>query len=97
MKTIKLVRDNAKERYPNDTFKDVDTDMHRVLLLKKLHEEVEEISRDQTDILEYADVYECLKVLAALNGITMEQIVYFAEKKAKVKGSFEKGVVWVKN
>ena len=94
---MKLVRDKAKERYPKDKYIEIDNSLIDVFLLKKLHEEVEEISRDMNDILEYADVYECLVCLAERNGFSLEDIQKAAKEKADKKGSFKKGIVLIMN
>lgn len=92
--TTKIVRDFAKDRYPSDKYFTVSGSTKRVFLLKKMHEEIEEVARDPNDILEYADVLEILLELASEFGYTLEQIDHYRKQKAKVKGGFKAGLVW---
>ena len=61
------------------------------LLVGKLHEEVEELSRDQERPDEYGDVLEVLLTLAKLNGLKYEDIQQAMIRKREQLGGFDQG------
>lgn len=63
------------------------------LLINKLHEEVEEISRDPTDPLEYADVLELIMTLAEIQGVDWDRVISARSYKLSTKGGFKAGKV----
>lgn len=66
---------------------------HMALLLK-LHEEVEEISRDASRPYEYADMLEVLFELARINNVSWGSIEAEIICKRAAKGAFREAQIW---
>lgn len=87
---IKVVRDKM------DTPRDTRDILHRpqsalyakIALIGKLYEEVGEVANHQTDISEYADVYDVLVELARRNGFDISDIKEASRNKRKKRGGF---------
>ena len=93
-KRIKLIRDKVAEEIftdkdPNRQIGYVPNGMLPVFLAAKLHEEVEEVIEAPEDLDEYADVLEVLLTMAALSGISLEDIEKRRLEKRDRKGGFE--------
>lgn len=67
-----------------------------LILVAKLHEEVEEIRESLTDANEYADLIIVARSLAALNGVSTEAIDAAIAERKKSKGAFTLGKVMVR-
>jgi predicted house-cleaning noncanonical NTP pyrophosphatase (MazG superfamily) len=79
----KLIRDKRHSGGPYAyRVLNVNPELKNILLVGKLHEEAEEIRENMEDIDEYADVYECLRELAANNGIKTRVLVKDGHAKA---------------
>jgi predicted house-cleaning noncanonical NTP pyrophosphatase (MazG superfamily) len=77
----------ARGGVPYETLRAPDW-LYPLILVGKLHEEVEEIREAMNDPDEYADVIIVLASLAKLNGITPEQIDASMERRVSMKGQF---------
>lgn len=67
-----------------------------LLLLDKLQEEAEELAEAATQgevVHRLAGVYETLKMIAASNDLTLEELEKAAQKIRAEKGGFERGFV----
>lgn len=87
----KLVRDRVHARHPFQCEMYPEPEIVRTLLIAKLHEEVEEIARDQSSVEEYGDVFAVLVQLAAINGVTQAEIFRAARQKWLERGGFARG------
>lgn len=71
-------------------------ELYPLVLIAKLHEEVEEIREAMTDPREYADLMIVLQSLAKLNGVPLEDINAAVTSRLKIKGAFFLGKVLVR-
>lgn len=69
--------------------------IRRLLLVQKMHEEVQEIAEAPTDPFEYADVLELLMELAASVDLSWDDVERARRSKRKERGGFEYGLVQV--
>lgn len=87
----KLVRDKIPQIIEESGRKckwhNVLPDRRLTLLLKKLHEEVDELEKDN-NLEECADVYEVILAIVEELGYTWEDLIDCAVDKRKEKGSF---------
>lgn len=77
---------------PYETYR-IDPIFYPLILIGKLHEEIEEIREAMNDPNEYADVMIVLASLAHLNGITPEQLDAAMERRKNMKGMFTLGKI----
>ena len=97
-KLDKLVRDGIVDHQlslgQKPEFRILNPQEHRRALLRKLVEEVQEISNSDTKEAagELADVQQALDDLVKLYGLTKREVAVAQERKAKKSGAFVKGV-----
>ena len=91
----KLVRDKIPDLIRSSggipQVKKLSAEHYREALLEKLHEEVAELSLEQTCegvLQEAADVLEVLTAIAADHGATLDTIVAVARQKGEERGGF---------
>lgn len=89
----KLVRDRIPELFPASAYRVLDDVEYESALWAKLAEEVREYVTDRTPE-ELADVLEVLHTLAALHGLTPQNLEELRARKAAERGKFE-GRVWL--
>ncbi|MBE0573608.1 nucleoside triphosphate pyrophosphohydrolase [Candidatus Dojkabacteria bacterium] len=97
----KLVRDNIPEIiYQNEGKEPVtrilEEDEYIWHLLAKLQEEVKEVVESESGehrLEELADVMELIKAIAALDGVTLEQIEEIRKAKSLKNGGFDKRIL----
>lgn len=68
-----------------------------LLLIGKMHEEVEEVREDPSNPEEYADVLELLYAVAESNGVSREAIEHARIKKLGTAGAFTERKVLVRD
>ena len=89
----KLVRDRIPELFPTYTYRVLDEAEYGSALRNKLAEEVQEYLTDRTSE-ELADVLEVLQALAALHGLTPQELEEVRTRKAAERGGLA-GRVWL--
>lgn len=94
---MKLVRDKIPDLYPQHKYRRAEGQAEMLLLLRlKLAEEVGEAlsAPNQLELAkELADVMDVVSTLAALSGISADQMAGFRESKRDERGGFIDG--WV--
>lgn len=71
-------------------------ELYPIVLIAKLHEEVEEIREAMTDPNEYADLFIVAMSLAKRNGVSPDAIDAAVARRLVVKGVFTLGKVLVR-
>jgi predicted house-cleaning noncanonical NTP pyrophosphatase (MazG superfamily) len=96
---VKMIRDNMVfEQRDGERVQFVNSlPGKQALLLLKLHEEADEISRDATDPVEYADLIEVMMELARINGVSWSVVEEARQKKFEERGGFRRGRIWIKD
>lgn len=100
--SMKAIRDKMKTNYAEHQaymarghedygIRHVPLDLWPLILIGKIHEEAEEIRGDMENPEEYADLVEALLTLAAINGVSVEQIERARQDKFNLKGGFTAG------
>ena len=100
VKSGKLVRDNIpakiEERREYSVTKQVSSNLKRGFLLGKLIEEAMEVRAargHQQKLEELADVFEVVRAIAGVEGVSLELIQNEAERKRCKTGGFDKGLI----
>lgn len=91
----KLVRDRIPEVFPGSRYRVLEAAEYGGALRAKLEEEVREYLTDGTPE-ELADVLEVLRALAALHGLTPEELEAVRARKEAERGGFA-GRVWLED
>lgn len=89
----KLVRNRIPELFPDNTYRVLTGLEYAEALRNKLTEEAQEYLTDRTPE-ELADVLEVLHALAALHGLTPDELEALRARKAAQRGDFA-GRVWL--
>ncbi|MEW1735592.1 nucleoside triphosphate pyrophosphohydrolase [Nocardia beijingensis] len=96
----KLVRDHIPEIIRSDgrepSTRTAEADEYRILLRRKLVEEVEEFLQSE-DAEEIADILEVLLALAAERGLTAADLEGIRQRKYEERGGFSARIVWLGN
>lgn len=87
----KLVRDRIPELFPTNTYRTLKAAEYADALRDKLTEETREYLTDQTEE-ELADVLEVLHALAALHGLTPQELEALRARKAAQRGGLAERV-----
>lgn len=89
----KLVRDKIPEIIENKggkaTFRILSEEEYPIFLEAKLEEEVGEYHRDKT-VEELADILEVVYALAAVHGVSKEQLALVYHRKHEQRGGFDR-------
>lgn len=88
-----LVRDQVPDLFPDSIYRKLTATEYAEALRNKLTEEVREYLADRTPE-ELADVLEVLRALAALHGLTPEELEAVRARKAAERGDFA-GRIWL--
>lgn len=89
----KLVRDRIPELFPENRYRTLSAANYADALRDKLAEEMQEYLTDRTPE-ELADVLEVLHALAALHGLTPEELEALRAHKAAERGGFARRMWW---
>lgn len=93
----KLVRDKLPELDPSMAVTPAPENERAEWLLSKLEEEVQEIYTVETReelTEELGDVWEAFKSLVSALGLNIAEVIEAARKKKRVKGGFDKLLLW---
>jgi len=92
----KLVRDKIPEMFNFANIRVANDEEYRRFLLEKLQEEVDEFKQD-LNIEELADILEVVHAISKHKGTSIRDLEELRIKKAEIRGSFDKRIIWEGN